>query len=59
MDYTAPRYGRGDIVKIKGKSNPFKVTDVLEEDGKILYLVKQVQEYIVEDDQITKLIKQK
>jgi hypothetical protein len=57
MDYTAPRYDRGDIVKIKGKALPFKITDVLEEDGKILYLVKQVQEYIIEDDQITKKIK--
>lgn len=57
MDYTAPRYDRGDIVKIKGKSLPFKITDVLEEDGKILYLVKQIQEYIIEDDQITKKIK--
>jgi hypothetical protein len=59
MDYTAPRYDRGDVVKIKGKALPFKITEVLEEDGKILYLVKQIQEYIVEDEQIVKLINQK
>ena len=58
IDYTAPNYSRGDIVKIKGKSIPFKIADIFEEDGKTLYLVKQVQEYIIEEDQITKLIKQ-
>lgn len=59
MDYTASRYDRGDVVKIRGKSLPFKIVDILEEEGKILYLVKQIQEYIIEDDQITKLIKTK
>ena len=59
MDLTARRYSRGDIIKVKGKSVPFRITDIFEEDGKILYLVKQVQEYIIEEDQITKLIKQK
>ena len=37
----------------------FKIVDILEEEGKHLYLVRATQEYIVEDEQITKLIKQK
>jgi hypothetical protein len=58
MDLTTPNYSKGDIIKIKGKSLPFKITDIFEEDNKTLYLVKQIQEYIIEEDQITKLIKQ-
>jgi hypothetical protein len=58
MDLTTPNYSKGDIIKIKGKSLPFKITDIIEEDNKTLYLVKQIQEYIIEEDQITKLIKQ-
>ena len=60
IDYTAPQYSKGDIVKIKGKSQPFKVVDVTEdEDGTILYLVQQVLEYLVDSEQITNLIKVK
>ncbi len=58
MDLTTPNYSKGDIIKIKGKSVPFKITEIIEEDNKNLYLVKAVQEYIIEEDQITKLIKQ-
>lgn len=58
IDYTAPGYSRGDVIKIKGKSMPFKIVDIMEEDGKNLYLVKQIQEYIIEENQIVKLIKQ-
>jgi hypothetical protein len=58
MDLTTPNYSKGDIIKIKGKSLPFKITDIFEENNKTLYLVKQIQEYIIEEDQITKLIKQ-
>lgn len=59
MDYTAPCYSKNDIIKIKGKSMLFKIVDILEEEGKHLYLVRATQEYIIDDDQITKLIKQK
>ena len=59
MDLTSPGFSKGDLIKIKGKSLPFKIADIFEEDGKTLYLVKQIQEYIIEEDQIVKLIKQK
>ena len=60
IDYTAPGYSMGDIVKIKGKARPFKIVDITEdEDGTILYLVRQVLEYLVDSEQITKLIKAK
>lgn len=60
IDYTAPQYSIGDIVKIKGKAKPFKIVDITEdEDGTILYLVQQVLEYLVDSEQITKLIKAK
>lgn len=52
-DFTAPRYSRGDIVKIKRKSIPFKITDILEdEQGKVVYLVKAHIEFIIDEDQI-------
>lgn len=52
-DFTAPRYSRGDIVKIKRKSIPFKITDVLEdEQGEVVYLVKAHIEFIIDEDQI-------
>ncbi len=60
IDYTAPQYAIGDIVKIKGKAQPFKIVDITEdEEGVILYLVQQVLEYLVDSEQITKLIKAK
>lgn len=60
IDFTAPQYSKGDIVKVKGKSKPFKIVDIMEdEDGTILYLVQQVLEYIVDSEQITNLIKTK
>jgi hypothetical protein len=60
IDYTAPQYTIGDIVKIKGKAQPFKIVDITEdEEGTILYLVQQVLEYLVDSEQITKLIKAK
>lgn len=47
----------GDVVKIKGKRATFKIKDMMEdEQGKLLYLVRSVQEYIIDEDQIEKLI---
>ncbi len=52
-DFTAPRYCKGDMIKIKRKSIPFKITEVLEdEQGKIIYLVKAQIEFIIDEDQI-------
>ena len=60
IDYTAPRHSIGDVVKVKGKAKPFKIVDIMEdEDGTILYLVRQVQEYIINSEQITKTIQYK
>jgi len=60
IDYTAPAYEKGDIIKIKGKAALFKIKKVIEdESGNILYYVQSTQEYIIDEEQITKTIKLK
>jgi hypothetical protein len=57
IDLHAPNYQVGDVVKIRGKRLQFKIKDMMEdEQGKLLYLVRSVQEYIIDEDQIEKLI---
>jgi len=57
IDLHAPGYMVGDVVKIKGKRATFKIKDMMEdEQGRLLYLVRSVQEYIIDEDQIEKLI---
>ena len=57
IDLHAPSYQVGDGVKIRGKRAVFKIKEVMEdEEGKLLYLVRSIQEYIIDEDQIEKLI---
>ena len=58
IDYTAPLFSKNDVVKIKGKSIPFKITDIVEEEatGEILYYVTGTIKFLISSDQITHTI---
>lgn len=61
IDLTAPGFSINDVVKLKRKSAPFKIIDIIEEEGgEILYIVKSMQHYAVDVSKIEyKLRKQK